>query len=112
MQPTQAPQADSAAGVVPPPRPAAAWRVVAVEPLLEMRLRVWFTDGTSGEVHLRSFLESPRVAGTIFEPLRDPELFRQVRIDLGAVTWPNGADLAPDAMYDAIRLHGHWVVGD
>jgi hypothetical protein len=26
----------------------------------------------------------------------------------GAVQWPNGADLAPDAMYDAIRAHGTW----
>ena len=111
MQPTEAPQADPAAGVVPPPRPLAAWRVVAVEPLQGMRLRVTFTDGTSGEVHLRGFLDSPEVSGTIFEPLRDPDMFRQVRVDLGAVSWPNGADLAPDAMYDAIRAHGNWAVG-
>ena len=26
------------------------------------------------------------------------------------VAWPNGADLAPDAMYDAIRASGRWVV--
>jgi hypothetical protein len=82
---------------------------VAVEPLSEMILRVKFFDGTSGEVWLRRFLESPQVSGTIFERLRDPEIFRQVRVELGAVTWPNGADLAPDAMYDAIRAHGHWV---
>lgn len=110
MQPTEAPKADSSAGVVPAPRPSAAWRVVAVEPLREMCLRVRFIDGTSGEVRLRSFIESSQVSGTIFEPLRDPEFFRQVRVELGAVAWPNGADLAPDAMYDAIRAHGHWVV--
>jgi len=28
------------------------------------------------------------------------------------VAWPNGADLAPDAMWDAIRAHGYWVVGE
>ncbi len=110
MQPTEVPKADSSAGVVPIPRPSAPWRVVAVEPLREMCLRVRFIDGTSGEVRLRSFLESQQVSGTIFEPLRDPEIFRQVRVELGAVTWPNGADLAPDAMYDAIRVQGHWVV--
>jgi hypothetical protein len=76
-----------------------------------MALRVTFTDGAVGEVRLRDFLQSPKVSGTIFEPLREPGLFRQVRVALGAVTWPNGADLAPDAMYDAIRAHGHWVVG-
>jgi hypothetical protein len=29
---------------------------------------------------------------------------------LAAVQWPNGADLAPDAMHDAIRERGAWVV--
>jgi hypothetical protein len=28
----------------------------------------------------------------------------------GAVQWANGADLAPDAMYDAIKAHGRWIV--
>jgi hypothetical protein len=71
---------------------------------------VEFADGTAGEVHLELFLASQRVAGTIFEPLRDLAVFSQVRIDLGVVTWPNGADLAPDAMYDAIRAYGHWTL--
>jgi hypothetical protein len=75
-----------------------------------MRLRVTFGDGTTGEVRMKGFLESPAVAGTVFEPLRQAEFFRQARIELGAVAWPNGADLAPDAMYDAIRARGVWVV--
>jgi hypothetical protein len=81
-----------------------------VRPDEDFRLRVVFVDGTSGGVELREFIESPTVTGTLFEPLRDRDYFRQVRIELGAVTWPNGADLAPDAMYDAIRASGHWVV--
>ena len=56
------------------------------------------------------FLESPAARGTPFEPLLDESLFRQVRIDLGAITWPTGADLAPDAMYDAIRASGEWIL--
>jgi hypothetical protein len=46
----------------------------------------------------------------IFEPLRDPAIFVQDQVVLGAVQWPNGADLAPDAMYDAIRERGVWVL--
>jgi hypothetical protein len=92
------------------PRSGAAWRVVTVESLGEMNLRVTFADGTSGEVRLRGFLESPVVDGTIFEALRNPAVFRQVHVELGAVAWPNGADLAPDAMYDAIRAKGYWLV--
>ena len=110
MQRAQTAEADSTARVVPEPRPSAPWRVVAVEPLGEMCLRVAFVDGTSGEVRLAAFLDSPRVSGTVFEALRDPPFFQQVRVDLGAVTWPNGAELAPDAMYDAIRATGHCTV--
>lgn len=111
MHSAEAPKSDSTAGVGPSPRPAAAWRVVSVEPLADMRLRVKFVDGTAGEVRLQRFLASPLVNGTVFEPLRDPRVFRQVGVALGTVVWPTGADLAPDAMYDAIQAHGHWEVG-
>jgi hypothetical protein len=78
-----------------------------------MCLRVTFVDGTSGEVRLGRFLGSARVSGTVFEPLRDPEVFRQVRVDLAAVTWPNGADLAPDAMYAlSERMGTGWSAGE
>jgi hypothetical protein len=46
----------------------------------------------------------------VFEPLRDPAIFSEARVTTGAVEWPNGAGLAPDAMYDAIRENGTWVL--
>ena len=110
MQPTETPEADRAARVVPAPRPAAPWRVVAVQARPDLRLEVAFADGTAGEVRLRAFLEGRATLGTVFEPLRDPEVFARVGVEVGAVTWPNGAELAPDAMYDAIRAQGHWTV--
>jgi hypothetical protein len=74
-------------------------RVVSVKALPEFRISVRFDDGTSGEVDL-----SERLFGPVFEPLaRDPKLFNQVSVDnFGAVCWPNGADLAPDALYRQI----------
>ena len=66
-------------------------RIVRVSAGQGYTLKVLFDDGTSGEVDL-----SARLFGTVFEPLRDPLLFAQVRVDeYGAVCWPNGADLAP-----------------
>ncbi len=44
------------------------------------------------------------------EALRDPDQIARVEVALGAVQWPSGADLAPDAMYDAIRRDGRWVL--
>lgn len=64
--------------------------------------RVWleFNDGTSGEVDLES-----RLYGEVFEPLKDPALFAQVRVDpeLDTITWPNGADFAPEFLYGAVK---------
>ena len=58
-------------------------------------LQVLFDDGRSGEVDLFA-----RLFGPVFEPLHDPLLFAEVRVDeYGAICWPNGADLAPDALY-------------
>lgn len=104
MPPAKAPQ------VVPEVRHTVPWRVTALQALAEARLRVTFVDGTASEVDMKAFLASATVDGTVFEPLRDPAEFARARIDMGAVTWPNGADLAPDAMHDAIRARGIWVL--
>ncbi|MCI0333334.1 MAG: DUF2442 domain-containing protein [Planctomycetes bacterium] len=75
-------------------------RAISVHPLEDYRLSITFDDGTQGEVALRE-----RLFGPVFEPLRDPAVFRQVFVDdFGAIAWPNGADLAPDALYERLRV--------
>lgn len=72
-------------------------RVERVEPLRAFVLRLGFDDGTVREIDLEAELWGP-----MFEPLRrDPQLFRQVRVDeeLGTIVWPNGADLDPDVLH-------------
>ncbi len=69
--------------------------VVRVMPLPNYRLTVEFNDGVSGTVDL-----SQDLYGEVFEPLREEALFCQASADeYGAVAWPNGADIAPDALY-------------
>jgi hypothetical protein len=110
MQPTQITQANRSADVEPVICPMAPWRVVSVSPMPDLLLRVAFVDGTTGDVDLRIFLSGSQAKGTVFELLRDPNVFAQVGVVMGAVQWVNGADLAPDAMYDAIKTHGRWIV--
>ncbi|MGB5815220.1 MAG: DUF2442 domain-containing protein [Thermoanaerobaculia bacterium] len=75
------------------------YEVREVRPLSDFRLHVEFADGTEGEVDL-----SDRLDGPVFEPLRDPDYFAQVSIDeFGVICWPNGADLAPDALYRRLK---------
>lgn len=71
-------------------------KVIYVKALDNRQLQVRFDDGVEGIVDCKDALY-----GSAFEPLKDPALFAQVGIDeFGAVCWPNGADLAPDAMHD------------
>ncbi len=62
---------------------------------------VWlrFEDGTTGEVNLAGELW-----GEVFEPLRDVDYFKQLRVDLGTIVWPNGADFAPEFLYERARI--------
>ena len=71
-------------------------KVVELRPLKGYRLWLRFHDGTSGTVDLSSELWGP-----MFEPLKDENVFAQATIDpeLETVTWPNGADFAPEFLY-------------
>ena len=110
MQSVADPKSNRTPEVVPEIRHTVSWRIVSVTALPGSRLKVVFADGTEGEVDLSQFLADPKVEGTVFEALRKADFFTHVDVQMGAVHWPNGADLAPDAMYDAIRQDGRWIV--
>ena len=81
------------------------WEVVDVKTISPLSIQVTFSDGTSGRV----VFETSHLTG-VFEVLKDPEIFRQAYIEHGAVTWPGNIDLAPDAMYQAIKQTGEWIL--
>jgi len=110
MRPTANTETDQAVEVAPEISHTVPWRVTSVQALPNSQLEVMFVDGTSGKVDMGRFLSSSKVDGTVFEPLRDAAVFAEARVVMGAVQWPNGADLAPDAMYDAIRKGNVWVL--
>ena len=64
---------------------------------------IWlrFNDGAEGEVDLSQELE-----GEVFEPLKDMNKFKAFRVDpeLETVVWENGADLAPEFLYENMRV--------
>ena len=62
------------------------------------RIHLTLNDSLQGTLDLQSWLEGP-----VFEPLKDPNYFQRFFVDGGTVVWPNGADIAPEALYEAVK---------
>jgi hypothetical protein len=77
-------------------------RIAEVRVLAPYVVELFFTDGSHGSVDL-----GPKIhlAHGVFAALKDPAFFAEVRVDreAGTVVWPNGADLDPDVLYDAVH---------
>ena len=73
------------------------YRILSFEIVSECTQRVQFDDGTDQVIDFRIIL-----AGELYGPLRDPQLFNQVRIDpdIHTLVWPNGADFDPATLHD------------
>lgn len=75
--------------------------IVDVEILHDHVVRLRFADGVQKTVDLEPYLRGP-----VFAEIRDiGEVFSAVSVDpeAGTIVWPNGADLAPDVLYEGRR---------
>ena len=74
--------------------------VIGVTHLRDYTLRLEFNDGAIKDVDLQDELW-----GEVFEPLKDVELFKRVAVnsDTSTIEWPNGADFAPEFLYEVGR---------
>jgi hypothetical protein len=75
--------------------------LIEAKPTEGYAVHVRFEDSTSADVDLSYLLDY----GGVFEPLRDPEYFRQLKADrdAGTIVWPNEADIAPETLYAHAR---------
>jgi len=76
-------------------------RIIEAKYLQGYAIYLRFHDGVEGLVDLEDELY-----GTMFEPLREIETFKQFTIhpDFLTLCWPNGADIAPEFLYQHIRM--------
>ena len=59
------------------------------------RIHLTFNDDSEKTVDFRQWLDGP-----VFEPLKETKYFRSFFLDGGTVAWPNGADIAPETLYE------------
>ncbi|MGZ0019871.1 DUF2442 domain-containing protein [Nitrosomonas sp. wSCUT-2] len=105
LMPTEKVNSPSSTSEVTAPAP---WRARTIAVLPDYCLSVTCNDGTAGTVDMSQLIFSEKAG--IFSALKDVQLFNQVRIELGALTWPNDADLDPVWLREEIVKNGTWCV--
>ena len=58
-----------------------------------------FNDGTEKHVDISQWFKGP-----VFKPLKDPKFFAKFFVEGGTLAWPNGVDIAPEALYHAVDV--------
>jgi Protein of unknown function (DUF2442) len=73
-------------------------KVVRATYEVDFKISLEFNDGIKGTVDLKNELW-----GDVFSPLNDKSLFKQFTLTYGVLSWPNGADFAPEFLYDILK---------
>jgi hypothetical protein len=64
----------------------------------EFKIHLVFNDQSESTVDFEPWLDGP-----VFEPLKTVSYFRRFFIEGGTIVWPNGADIAPETLYEAAQ---------
>ena len=69
--------------------------IIKAEYISVYKLRLWFNNGAVKDVDL-----SDSLRGNVFVPLQDKEFFKRFSIRFNTIEWENGADFAPEYLYE------------
>ena len=76
-------------------------RVIEAEYLHDYCIHVVFSNGKEGNVDL-----GPFIGKGVFEPLTNEIYFKRLFVDGWTISWPNGADIAPETLYELVEMAG------
>ena len=79
-------------------------RVIDARYLHDYMVHIVFSNGIEGNIDLKPF-----VGQGVFEPLSRQEYFKKLFVDGWTISWPNGADIAPETLYDLAENAGNRV---
>jgi len=73
-------------------------KVVSATHIEDFKITLEFNDGVKGTIDFKNELW-----GDVFTPLLDVSLFKKFTLSYGVLSWPNGADFAPEFLYELIE---------
>jgi hypothetical protein len=70
-------------------------RIISAKYLEDYKIKIRFNDGLEKSIDLEKELY-----GEVFEPLKNIVYFKKFSLNYFTIVWPNGADFAPEFLYD------------
>jgi len=71
-------------------------QVIAAKRVRGFIIATRFDDGSEKHIDISQWFRGP-----VFKPLKDTAFFKKFFIEAGTLAWPNGVDIAPEALYEA-----------
>lgn len=68
--------------------------------IAEYKLWLKFNDGREGIIDLKDLVLNDK--RDIFKQLKNLDLFKKFKVDMDTIVWENGADLAPEFLYEKL----------
>jgi predicted DNA-binding antitoxin AbrB/MazE fold protein len=74
--------------------------VIKAKHIKDYKVWIAFDDGKEGEIDLTKTLKN---RNGVFKPLQDINFFKNFKIENDTLSWENGADLAPESLYELLE---------
>ena len=77
--------------------------ITSAKQISDYKIEIIFNDKTKGIVDLKNTIFTDH--RDIFKELKDLNKFKKFKIEFDTLSWENGLDLAPEFLYDLLKIN-------